>query len=65
MAKTYTEIQKENEEKALKLLRYGKSFFKPYEEAGLWLACHRLKNKGIVKESAVSNCFTLVENKKI
>ena len=63
MAKTYPEIQKENEAEALHLLRMGKVYFKPYEESGLWLACHRLKNRGVVKESAVSNCFTIVENK--
>lgn len=60
MAKPYSDIQKENEERALELLRQGKTFFQPYEEAGLWLACHRLKNRGIVKESAVSNCFVIV-----
>ena len=61
MAKSYSEIQKENETLVLDLIRGGKTYFKPYEESGLWLACHRLKNKGVVKECAVSNCFEMVK----
>jgi len=32
-------------------------WFDPYLEASLWLACHRLKNKGVLKEGMVSNTF--------
>ena len=32
-------------------------WFDPYLEAPLWLACHRLKNKGVLKEGMVSNTF--------
>jgi hypothetical protein len=62
---SYKERQAEMEQKALERLQSGQHYFNPYTEASLWMACHRLKNAGVVKELTVSNCFELDTRAKI
>jgi hypothetical protein len=64
--RTYEDHQREQEARALQTLRVGQAqYVDPYRDAPLWIACHRLKNKGVVRESVVSNCFEIIhENQK-
>ena len=59
----YPAHQLKMEQEVLDRVQTGQAFFDPYADAPHWLACHRLVNKGVLKENFhVSNCFYLATN---
>jgi hypothetical protein len=47
------------EAEVLAQIQTGKTYFAQFDDAPHWLAAHRLKAKGVLKESPVANCFEI------
>lgn len=57
---TYADMQAAAEREVLEMFKVKELvWFDAYTETRLWLAAHRLKVKGIVRESVVGNVFKL------